>query len=371
MGKRILFLVSSMASGGAERVAANLANAWANDGSEVILLATFSGRGECFYPLTEKVDFRYLTDETTLKLPRAFSTIFRLLKLRRLVRSTQPDFVISFLTNVNVAALLATLGLRTPVIVCERTFPPLFPVGVLLNFLRRLTYPFASCVVMQSKEGVRWLDNEIPRSRGVVVSNPILFPLPLNNPNLPPHSVTDPNRKILLAIGRMSEEKGFDELIQAFSVLAKHHPLWDLIILGDGPLRTAIADQTNSLGLAKRVLMPGRVGNVGEWYHRANLYVMSSRVEGFPNTLAEAMAHGCAVVSFDCDTGPRDLIRHEVDGLLVPPRDVAALANALGRLMGDENLRIHMSARAVEIRDRYSMARVLARWDQLFAEVVH
>ena len=114
----------------------------------------------------------------------------------------------------------------------------------------------------------------------------------------------------------------------------------------------------------------GRAGTGGEWYERADLYVMSSRFEGYPNTLAEAMAHGLAAVSFDCDTGPRDIIRHEVDGLLVPPGDVAALTAALDRLMDDATLRQQFAERAVDARRRFSMERIAGTWEDLFKEIM-
>jgi len=121
--------------------------------------------------------------------------------------------------------------------------------------------------------------------------------------------------------------------------------------------------------LAGRVFLPGWIGNLGEWYERADLYVMSSRFEGFGNTLAEALSYGLAAVSFDCDTGPRDIIRHEVDGLLVPPENVARLSNALDRLMGDPVLRQSFGKRAIEVRERFSMERIAGMWEQLFLDV--
>ncbi len=357
-----------MNSGGAERVAANLANAWASNGYNVTLVVTYSGRGFCFYPLSKAVCFRYLADEISSAVRGWLAYLPRFFALRRLIRKEQPAVVVSFLTNVNVAALLATWGTRVPVIACERTYPPQLPLGKLWSQLRRWTYPRAWRVTMLTSEGLSWLRQEIPGARGVVMPNPVVYPLPVYTPELLPDAVVASERKVLLAVGRMSEEKGFSGLIQMFLSLAHQHMQWDLVILGDGPLRDELAQQIESAELGGRVLMPGRVGNVGAWYERADLYVLSSRVEGFPNTLGEAMAHGCAAVSFDCDTGPRDLIRHEVDGLLVPPGDFGAMAQSLGRLMQDDALRGQMAARAVDVRERYSMERVLAMWDELIAD---
>jgi glycosyltransferase involved in cell wall biosynthesis len=175
---------------------------------------------------------------------------------------------------------------------------------------------------------------------------------------------------VLLGAGRLEPQKGFDSLLEAFAGIAQTHTDWDLVILGEGTLRTMIEQQVQVAGLEKRVHLPGLVGNVGEWYERADLYVMSSRFEGFGNTLAEALAYGLPAVSFDCDTGPRDIIRHEMDGLLVPPGDVTGLAAALDRLMRDANLRKRFAERAVEARERFSITRIAGMWEELFERVV-
>jgi glycosyltransferase involved in cell wall biosynthesis len=358
-----------MSTGGAERVAANLVNAWAARGDMVTLLVTYSDRGESYYAVSDQVRLCYLADLVGTR-GRGLSTYLkRFLALRAQIRSLQTDIVVSFLTNVNVAALLAGCCSGKPVIVCEHTYPPQLPVGIVWSRLRRWTYPLASRVAMLTSEGLGWLQLEIPRARGVVMPNPVPYPLQVNVPELLPTDVVRTDRKVLLAVGRMSEEKGFSTLIEVFASLAEQCAQWNLVILGDGPLRPVLEQQVQAASLGARVLMPGRAGNVGAWYERADLYVLSSRVEGFPNTLGEAMAHGCAAVSFDCDTGPRDLIRHELDGLLVPPGDLAALALALGRLMQDDTLRAQLAARALEVRSRYSIQRVLGLWDELFDEV--
>lgn len=368
MPKKILFLVSSMNSGGAERTAANLANAWVDRGDAVTLVVTYSGRGECFYTLSKKVELVYLSEQAG-RLGRGVRANWaRFRALRRLIRQRNPDVTLSFLTNVNVAALLATRGLNCRVIVAEHIFPPLWPIGKMWDWLRRKTYPFADRVVMLTSEGLNWLHAHIPSAQGAVISNPVLFPLPVSEPQLPPANFVPAERRLLLAVGRLNAgQKQFDRLLEAFATLAPRYPQWDLIILGEGAERKALEEQVERLGLTRNTHLPGNAGNIGDWYSRADLYVMSSRFEGFPNTLVEAMAHGCAAVSYDCDTGPRDIIRHEQDGLLVSPvGDVPALALALDRLMGDDALRKRMATQALDVRDRYSMSSILAKWDALF-----
>jgi len=127
------------------------------------------------------------------------------------------------------------------------------------------------------------------------------------------------HRRIVLAVGRFTKVKGFDLLIKAFAGIAIAYADWDLVILGEGPERSDLEAQVEALGLGHRVKLPGRAGNMPDWYARADLFVMSSHFEGFPLVLVEAMAHGCPAVSFDCDTGPRDIIRDEMDGRLVRP----------------------------------------------------
>lgn len=173
-------------------------------------------------------------------------------------------------------------------------------------------------------------------------------------------------RRRLLAVGRLHHLKGFDILLDAFKQVATYFPNWDLVILGEGECREALQEQIEAAGLSGRVSMPGRVGNVGQWYAESDLYVLSSRVEGLSNTLLEAMASGLAPVAFDCETGPREVVRHGIDGALVsPPEDADALAAHLSDMMGHEDKRRACARRAVDVLDRFSTARVMALWDEV------
>ena len=175
------------------------------------------------------------------------------------------------------------------------------------------------------------------------------------------------NFNVILAVGRLDQGKQFDHLIAAFAMVSDKHPDWHLVILGDGPERSRLEAQAESLGISARVSLPGRAGNMAQWYQRASFFVLSSRFEGMPNALLEALAHGCPAVSYDCKTGPRDLIRDGVDGILVPPEGgVAALGGAIESMMCDEGMRQRMAAEAIAVRDRFAIGRILAKWEQLF-----
>jgi glycosyltransferase involved in cell wall biosynthesis len=171
-------------------------------------------------------------------------------------------------------------------------------------------------------------------------------------------------------MGRLSKEKGFDLLLEAFSRIAGAHLDWQLKILGDGPLRSELEEQAAKRGLTSRVEFTGVVADPFPMLISADLFVMSSRYEGFGNALCEAMASGLAVISFDCPSGPREIVRNEVDGLLVPAEDVIALAAAMDRLMSNCQERMRLAARAPEVAERFGLTRVLKLWDQLFADLL-
>jgi glycosyltransferase involved in cell wall biosynthesis len=177
----------------------------------------------------------------------------------------------------------------------------------------------------------------------------------------------DPAAHRLIAAGRMHPQKGFDMLLEAFSVVAGIHPDWTLEIRGRGPgsgsLRTAVVD----LGLTGRVFVEPPTDRLGERMRDASVFVLSSRFEGFPLVLLEAMAAGLAVVAFDCPTGPGEIVTDGTSGLLVPAEDVAALAAALGRVMGDEALRRRLAGAAPAAVRPYARQEVGRRWDALLA----
>lgn len=381
---KILFFVSSLNAGGAERVATTLANAWAKRGDQVVLVPTYLKRHTSFYPIDEAVTLTWLADSPGHSLARNVPGLGKWLQIRQLIRATQPDVIVSFLTNVNVNVLIASMGMDVPVVVSERTNPVHSQsAGKVLQCLRRMTYRRARIVVMQTQASVEPFRALVPGVRDVeVVPNPLPSTLPvaavgdaalsasprLQDPETQLFSQSAaPTARHVVAMGRLVATKQFDVLIDAFGQLAPHHPDWNLTLWGDGPLRSTLEQKISDMGLCGRVILAGRTSEPWQALSRADLFAMTSRVEGFPNVLMEAMALGLPCVALDCPSGPAELTRDGQDARLVPLNQPEALINALQELMSDPSVRQALGQQAAKsVAQRYSLNTILAQWDDVF-----
>jgi glycosyltransferase involved in cell wall biosynthesis len=362
---KIVLLVSSLGAGGAERVASTLCNAWAARGDQVTLIPTFSGGGQPFYKVSDAVETIRLADVVGSARKSLMSSLRRLFALRKLIADRRPDVIVSFLPNVNVAAILASARLRIPVIICERTDPSSCPMPLSLRSACWLTYRYADLVIVQTSAVASSIHRVYPALRRVdAIPNP-----------LPPEIATVRRttaigkRKTLLSLGRLSVEKQVNLIIDAFASVAPDFEDWDLHIYGDGPLKNDLEKQIRDLGMAGRVFLKGQTVEPWKITADADLFVMTSRFEGFPNAMLEAMGIGLPCVVFDCPSGPREISDDGEDARLVKPDDRGDLVEALAELMGDEGLRARLGSRArTAVMSRFSAESVLDGWDGAFRE---
>ncbi len=188
-------------------------------------------------------------------------------------------------------------------------------------------------------------------------------PVPLADP-----PAADPDVKIVVAAGRLNLQKGFDLLVPAFAAVARRHPEWRLRIYGSGPERARLQAQIDALGAGDQIALRGRSERLVEAMAEASIFALSSRWEGFPMVLLEAIAIGLPVVSFDCPTGPRDIVGDGHGGVLVPPEDVDALAAALDALIADPPRRRVLSDAARRRARDFDVAAVAPRLEALLVQ---
>jgi glycosyltransferase involved in cell wall biosynthesis len=175
------------------------------------------------------------------------------------------------------------------------------------------------------------------------------------------------DRPVVLTAGRLRRQKGYDRLVRAWALVAQEHPGWRLRICGSGPKAPNLERQVARLGLEGKVELPGAVSQIEREMEQASIFALSSRYEGLPMVMLEAMSKGLPIVSFDCPTGPRDVLDDGVDGVLVRNGDVRGLARAIIELIEDEDRRL--GAAAIEKARTYAMDVVGARWDALVAQL--
>ncbi len=361
----IVICISSMGQGGAERIASIMANHWVEGGREVSIITLAEPGTSSAYPLNKAVEVQNigLTSASDTLLDKLFGNFKRILGMRKALHGIAPDVVISFMDTTNVLTLLASQGLDIPVIVTEHCHPVQFPIGKGWGRLREFMYPRAAAVVVLGQEIQKWFTDNLSFKRLEVIHNPVI---------VSPCSVSKGPRQggTIISAGRLAEEKQFQKMIEAFVPLAAQFPQWNLIIYGEGPDRDDLESLIREKGLEEQVMLPGWVDNLHERMAHADVFAMSSRSEAFPGALCEAMACGLPVVSFDCPSGPAEIIRHGVDGVLVPPEDIRALSRELEKLLEDGELRQRYGARAVEVRDRFSLNTLMEKWEVLIKDAL-
>lgn len=362
---KLALVISSLGGGGGERIMLDLARGWIDRGHAVTIVTLSTPESDA-YPVPDgaaRVALDCMGDRGG-RLAAPFRLLQRVRRIRGALRAVQADVVIGFMVPTTVLALLAARDLGCPVMVYELVDPAMERVPPPYGWLRRRLYPGASAVLAQTPRAQASLERIAPGSRVRVA------------PGFVPPFVLAQRREMLpegapsfLAVGRLAHQKGFDMLLRAFARIAAEIPDWSLRVLGSGPLGDALAAQTTALGLGDRVTWIPRHPAPWSFATRPGVFVLSSRYEGFPNVLLEAMAVGLPPVAFDCPSGPGEIIRHGQNGVLVPCGDVDRLAVAMQEMALAPEVREQIAAAAwSDVRRHWSLERTLEAWDAIFRE---
>lgn len=361
---RILCIIPQLGPGGAERVMATLVNSLSS--RHTVRLLTWENPGaEPFYPIATSAELVQAGLFGGRGFERLITIVKRFVLIRRQVRVWRPDIVLSFLDTTNVTTIVACMGMGVPVLVSERVDPTGHYVGRVFKLARRLSYPLATRLIVQTRRVARYFPESM-QSRINILYNPIAQPMLTARP-----AVSGPDgRYRIIGVGRLEWQKGFDRLISAFALVAEKFPLWDLYIFGEGSQRTALTDQIESFGLGHRVKLVGLTSAIHKELAASHIFAFPSRYEGFPNALGEALRSGLPAVGFDQVSGVEEMIFHEQTGYLVPSNGgPGAFGAALCQLMSDESLRKCFGGASAKAGARWDDEVILSQWESLLNEV--
>ena len=390
--KRIAFVIAHLGSGGAQRVAANAANALVSRGIdiELILLSAAprlyaldpriavrscppllgrakseldrpdTGRGE---PERPAVQATFVTTIKRRLIGPAFSylhLIWQALWLRRALTRPRVDAVLSFLTQTSIVTVLATRGLTVRVAISERNDPRLQRHRSRVEVARRFVYKWADVVTANSRGALASLEAWVPREKLAYLPNPLSLPAE--------GAVAELRGPTVITVARLVSQKAIDVLLRAWARAASALPGWRLAIVGGGPLRGELEKLANELGIGDSVDWLGHQDDPFPYVRAAKLFVLTSRFEGTPNALLEAMSCGLPSVVSDASPGPCELVGTDQSaGLIVPVEDSEATARAIVRLAQDEALRLEFGRVARARASEHDISRAMDTWLKILA----
>ncbi|MCL2509257.1 MAG: glycosyltransferase family 4 protein [Oscillospiraceae bacterium] len=361
----IAFLVLDIgASGGAERAVSALSGRMAGLGHGVTVFSLI-GSGS-FYTYDERVNVVYLQ---LPELPKggsfgwAAAAVKRAVSIRRAVREADPDILVGMSHIMTFYAVFAATFTRVKIVGAERNNPYMLSATKFMSAMRRLASLLCGGYVFQTEKARAFFPRSV-QQRGAVIPNAVFNPLAFEaeRPKSP--------RKTVTALGRLVPAKGFDVLIRAFADVSRTYPEHRLIIFGDGGEREKLTALANELGAGERVVFPGTSPDAVREVARSSVFVLSSRYEGMPNALIEAMACGVPCVSTLCQMGPEELITDGVNGILIPVDDTDAMSAAMIRVLSDPELSARLSDEAIKIRKTHSLESVTDQWLNYFEGIL-
>lgn len=361
---KISFVTSTLTSGGAERVISLLANNFAERGYEVEMIALTSISPD-YYSLNPKVNFIHADKVSKGGL------LGELWWFRRHIKKEQPDVVIAFMEAVYEFVLLALLGTKVPVISSERKDPA--TLGPLRKFLRWILLPTATAHVVQTQHIKQYYNQRIQKKTHIIynpVNERVFETLYDNDDDNPEFKIKDERLNRIISVGRLYPQKNQKMMIEAFAQISERYPDWKLVIYGEGPERDSLESLVSNLKsqVSSRISLPGRCETVIEEVAKSKVFCLSSDYEGMSNAMIEALCVGTPVISTRV-SGTDELIRDKENGLLVDIGDTEGLAQALEKLLSNQELREKIGKEGQKLATLFKTDTIVDQWEKLIKSV--
>lgn len=357
--KSIVFVLGGITSGGAERVASRLMHYWTDQGWDLTLIVGNEPEDD-FYQLPENMKRIVINtgSPSSNKIVGLMKNAPYVWRLRKALKKIDSANVVSFLTRTNIHTILACIGLKKRVIISERNDTTredhLWPWPV----LRKILYRFADVVTANSEVALAGMKEYVPEEKLKIVPNPVHIPKETSTPS-ESHSIMN--------VGRLVYQKAQHLLIEALSLIGKDKiDDWELDILGVGEEEENLKNLAAKKDLANKVTFHGWVSDIPKMYKKAGIFVLTSRYEGTPNAMLEAMSYGLPCLISDTLPGAMEFIEDGKTGLVFSSGDVFDLAEKLTLLIENPDLRNRLGKNARERVKPYALEHVIDIWERLF-----
>lgn len=367
MKSKLLFVIPSLINGGTQQVLVQLANSLDKNRYDILIVL--------FENIQDYKELDPAIDIVCLNKKNIWDIFSLIVKLRKIMINFKPGVVMSFSHYANIVAALPILLLKKEFkfIVCEHGYPTKYLPDVGLVHLRKclMNYSYAKAdIIIAVSKGIKEVLEKafkVQSGKIVVIHNPIsIDEIESKSQKEADHPYfKDSSMRVIITAGRLAKEKRYDMLLKAFAILRKRRENTRLIILGKGVMQEGLEELALKLGIEKYVDFVGFQPNPFAWISKADIFVLSSDHEGFPMVLLEAMACGTPVISTDCTSGPAEIITSGKDGILVPPADEEAMAEAMLGLLSDEEKRKNYSEAAKRRVQEFGVDRIIRQYCEL------
>lgn len=354
----IMFNISSMASGGAERVIANLSNILIKENDIEILVNT---KKNSYYDLDSRIRVLELDSKRDNIIIR---NIKRIINTKKIICREKPDIIISFLPVPSFRILLLKRKFKNiPIIISDRNNPKEEYKTLINKILMNVLYKRADGFVFQTKEQRQYFNKKI-QDKSIIIHNPI------KDEFLTESKEEIKKDKTIITVGRLVEQKNQKMLINAFSKIVDQYSDYNLKIFGDGPLKSDLQDLINKLKLDNNIQLCGISNDIKKELKKAEIFVLSSDYEGMPNALIEAMVLGIPCISTDCPCGgPMELIENNKSGILIKTKNEKELVESLKKLLNNKELGKELGKNAKKIREELNINKIANQWKNYIKKI--
>jgi N-acetylgalactosamine-N,N'-diacetylbacillosaminyl-diphospho-undecaprenol 4-alpha-N-acetylgalactosaminyltransferase len=374
---KILFLINEMGRGGAERVVSYLLNHLPKFYPELIPVLYVLEESEIAYPIPDNIEIVRGSKYHSSNILNLFKIPLLALRLKQFLKKNKIKTVISFLSRANYTNIIATyFGSNHSCIISERnTSSQMYKsqrvVDIINRFLIGKLYPSSQSIIAVSY-GVKrdLIENfNIPEEKVSVIYNPYdIDDIKIKSQEEVKHKwLNNQEYQTIITVGHLEKPKNYTLLIKAYKKAIEELPNARLIIIGEGSELKRLTNLVSIFDLTNKIDFTGKLKNPFSYISRADLFVLSSDTEGFPNVLVEAMICGCPVISTDCPSGPNEIIEHGKNGILVPTADEKAMSEAIISLIQDNELRNSLIAYAKYSAHNYSLEIILKQYYQVLS----